>query len=121
MVLGNNKVNIVNEILRLTDRRDRIETLGGKAIGSLVREAANAFLENEKAILDGSFDESLMDVIPSNDCINSISSFAYENIYSSEPVIEVKVGGFEVVQGLLDLLFLRFSMVQIELIMILRD
>ena len=103
MVLGNNKVNIVNEILRLTDRRDRIETLGGKAIGSLVREAANAFLENEKAILDGSFDESLMDVIPSNDCINSISSFAYENIYSSEPVIEVKVGGFEVVQGLLDL------------------
>jgi len=101
--LGINKSKIVNEISRLTDRRDRIETLGGKVIGSLVREAASAFLDNESSILDGSFDQSLMEAIPSNDCVKRISSFAYENIYSSEPVIEVKVGGFEVVQGLLDL------------------
>ena len=72
-------------------------------IGSLVREAASAFLNNESSILDGSFDKSLMEAIPSSDCVKRISSFAYENIYSSEPVIEVKVGGFEVVQGLLDL------------------
>ena len=101
--LGNNKAHIVNEISCLTDRRDQIETLGGKVIGSLVREAASAFLKNESSILDGSFDKSLMEAIPSSDCVKRISSFAYENIYSSEPVIEVKVGGFEVVQGLLDL------------------
>ena len=102
-LLGDNQENILNEISRLTDRRDRIETLGGKVIGSLVREAANIFLENEKSILDGSFDQSLMEAIPSHDCIKRMSSFAFENIYSSEPVIEVKVGGFEVIQGLLDL------------------
>ncbi len=101
--LGSNKINLLDEVSRITDRRDQIETLGGKVIGILVREAANAFLDNENKILDGSFDESLMDVIPSQDCIKRISSFAFENIYSSEPVIEVKVGGFEVIQGLLDL------------------
>ncbi len=102
-LLGDNQANVLNQISRLTDPKDRIETLGGKVIGSLVREASSIFLENEKSILDGSFDKSLLDAIPSHNCIKKMSTFAFENIYSSEPVIEVKVGGFEVIQGLLDL------------------
>lgn len=95
--------NLHSEISGLSDPKDRVETLGGKVIGKLVREVAELFLAEEKNILTGSFDKSLVEAIPSQKCMQEMSSFAYENIYSSEPVIEVKVGGFEVIQGLLDL------------------
>lgn len=96
-------LSIEHEISNISDHKDRIETLGGKVIGKLVREVAEVFLMHEHSILDGSFDQSLIEVIPSRKCMQEMSSFAYENIYSSEPVIEIKVGGFEVLQGLLDL------------------
>ena len=95
--------NLQGEILGLSDPKDRVETLGGKVVGKLVREVAVLFLAEEKNILNGSFDKSLVDAIPSQKCMQEMSRFAYENIYSSEPVIEIKVGGFEVIQGLLDL------------------
>jgi dGTPase len=49
---------------RLHDPKERLEYLRAKAIGRLLESAAAVFLENEAAILDGRFDEDLLDQSP---------------------------------------------------------
>ena len=86
----------------LDDPKRRIEYLRARAIGRLVDEAARVFLENEAAILDGSFDQALFDVSPAGDSLAAVRQVAEEQIYNARQVMEVMAAGYEVISGLLD-------------------
>ncbi|MCJ8345274.1 cobaltochelatase subunit CobN, partial [bacterium] len=80
-----------------------IEHLSGKVIGQLVREVSQAFMLNEKKIMDGQFDLALASIIPSASYFHEMFSYAYKHIYSCTDVVRLKLAGYEVIQGLLDI------------------
>ena len=88
---------------RLHDPKERIEYLRAKAIGRLLESAAAVFLENETAILDGEFDEELLEQSPVAVPLQAVLKLAKETIYTARPALEIETAGFEVLGALLGL------------------
>ena len=88
---------------RLHDPKERLEYLRAKAIGRLLESAAGVFLENEERILDGRFDEELLDQSPLAVPLQAVLRVAKEHIYVARPALEIETAGFEVLGGLLSL------------------
>jgi dGTPase len=101
-ILGVGSNSALKESLRMREAKDRVEYLGGKVIGHLVKEICSTFLENEEKILEGSFDQPLISQIDSKGVLQEMMDFAHREIYSAPEVINIKVAGFEAIQGLLD-------------------
>nr|MBP7918144.1 dNTP triphosphohydrolase [Rhodocyclaceae bacterium] len=95
-------IEAASRLKHLEDPKRRIEYLRARAIGRLVDEAARIFLENEAAILDGSFDHALFDVSPVGESLQAVRKVAEEQIYNARQVMEVMAAGYEVISGLLD-------------------
>lgn len=86
----------------LTTKEDRISYLRALAIGSLINDAVNVFLENEEAILKGTFHSALTDKSQFKAQMNDIIKISVKNIYQSREVIEKEVVGYQVINTLLD-------------------
>lgn len=86
----------------LTTKEDRISYLRALAIGSLINDAVNVFLENEEAILKGQFHAALTDKSQFKAQMNDIIKISVKNIYQSKEVIEKEVVGYQVINTLLD-------------------
>ncbi|WP_313805050.1 deoxyguanosinetriphosphate triphosphohydrolase [Flavobacterium sp.] len=86
----------------LTTKEDRISYLRALAIGSLINDAVNVFLENEEAILRGQFHSALTDKSQFKAQMNDIIKISIKNIYQSKEVIEKEVVGYQVINTLLD-------------------
>ena len=86
----------------LKTKEDRISYLRALAIGSLINDAVTIFLENEKAILKGEFEVSLMDKSLYKAQISDIIKLSVKNIYQSKDVIEKEIIGYKVIHTLLD-------------------
>jgi dGTPase len=71
------------------------------AIGNLVNELSEIFIANESSILNGKFDESLIDKSRYAGLIKQIKKQSFEQIYCSRQVIEIEAAGFEIIAGLL--------------------
>ena len=87
----------------VTRPKERIEYLRAKAIGRLLESAAAVFLENETAILDGEFDEELLEQSPVAVPLQAVLKLAKETIYTARPALEIETAGFEVLGALLGL------------------
>ena len=83
-------------------KKDRISYLRALAIGVLINEAVEIFLENEESILNGNFDNSLLDKCKYEAQINDIIKISVEKIYRSKDVIEKEVAGYKIIADLLD-------------------
>lgn len=88
---------------RLHDPKERLEYLRAKAIGRLLESAAAVFLENEEAIVDGRFDQELLEQSPLFVPLQAVLRLAKETIYNARPALEIETAGFEVLGGLLSL------------------
>ncbi len=86
----------------LKHTKDRTAYLRAIAINSLIDEAVNIFLNNEHAILNGSFDRSLLDKCKYEAQINDIIKISIDKIYKSKEVIEKEVAGYRIIADLLD-------------------
>ena len=84
------------------DENDKIGYLRAKAINDTVNETAKAFLDEEKNILSGKFENDLISVIKKTGDLEKIKIISIEKIYSYESVIEREAAGYEVIGGLLD-------------------
>lgn len=84
------------------DEKDKVGYLRAVAIRELVTELATAFLDEEKNILDGKFEEDLISVIKSGNDLKIIKNVSIEKIYNYRSVVEREVAGYEVLGGLLD-------------------
>jgi len=86
----------------LAHKKDRVSYLRALAIGVLINEAVDIFLNNEEAILKGEFDRGLLDKCKYEAQINDIIKISVEKIYQSKEVIEKEVAGYKVIGNLLD-------------------
>lgn len=86
------------------DKNEQIAVLRAVAIGQLIGQCSEAFLENEEVILRGEFNEAL------DSCLTGKVKTAYEEIrrvspkkiYNSRQVVEVELAGYKVLGGLME-------------------
>ena len=101
-------INLVRDTIntekyyQLKTKQDRLSYLRALAIGNLINEAANMFLENEAAILAGDYHISLLDKCKYEAQINDIIKISIERIYKSKEVIEKEISGYRILADLLD-------------------
>jgi len=93
------------------EARDRIGKLRAVAIGRLIDAAAAVFLENESALLDGSFENDLVKLTPFSTDVERALQLAREKLYLSERKMKLEIAGFQMIGGLLDV----FSEIVIDL------
>ena len=86
----------------LQHTKDRTAYLRAIAINALIDEAVTIFLNNEEAILNGDFKNSLLDKCKYEAQINDILKISIEKIYKSEEVLEKEVAGYKIIGDLLD-------------------
>jgi dGTPase len=84
------------------DEKDRIGYLRAIAISELVNELAKVFLDEEKNIFIGEFENDLISEIKRAKALKKIKDISIEKIYRSRGVVERVVSGYEVLGGLLD-------------------
>jgi dGTPase len=85
----------------MTSRTEKVAVLRAITINVLVEEASKVFLENEAAILSGTFDKPLVDLVPSIGVLEEIRNVSISKIYQSQQVLEKEAAGFEVLEGLM--------------------
>lgn len=86
----------------LTDKAARVGYLRALAIGTLIEDAVRIFMENEEAILRGTFAKALLDKSKYKAQVQDILKISISNIYQSQQVIEKEIAGYEVLSTLLD-------------------
>ena len=88
-----------NELVFMEDRLSYLRAL---AISTLISDAIDVFTKNEEAILEGSFDGSLMDKSKYSAQINDIIALSAAKIYRSQEVTEKEIAGYKILSDLLD-------------------
>ena len=107
LFLDEKKKERVNEVFSLvTDENEQIAYLRATVIGLLVKECTQVFTENEEAILEGTFNGTLIKHIstPLNDAYQQCTKVAVEKIYRSRDVLDIELAGFHVISTLLELM-----------------
>jgi len=87
---------------RIKSVDEKIGVLRAMAIGKLISDAVEVFLQHEAAILSGSFDEALTDLGSYKTELKQIIDISIEKIYRARHVVEIESAGFEVLPGLLN-------------------
>lgn len=91
--------------LRLvSDVNEQIAYLRASVIGLLVDACSGVFLQNEEAILEGSFQGSIIKHIPekAKSAYKTCSEFAVANIYKSKDVLDIELAGYRIIGFLLE-------------------
>jgi len=81
---------------------DRLSYLRALAINTLITDTVSIFTENEEAILDGSFDVSLMDLSRYKVQVEDIIQLSLEKIYRSQEVMEKEIAGYKIISDVLE-------------------
>ncbi|GEO02602.1 dGTPase [Adhaeribacter aerolatus] len=105
-------INLLKEILdesperksRLTfyDWREQLGYLRARIIDKLINETADIFIQNEAAILNGTYDKPLISEVSVKAVLDKIKTLSIKEIYRNRPVLEIEAAGFEVLGGLLE-------------------
>ncbi len=86
---------------RIDNADEKIGVLRAMAIGKLVNDVINVFLQHEQDILAGKFDQALTDLGLYQNELKQIINISIEKIYRARHVVEIESAGFEVLPGLL--------------------
>ena len=89
-----------------TDVDDQIIYLRSCVINAVEQACVNIFVDNETAILEGSFQGSLIDHLPAHlhAAYKECERVAYRKIYNSKSVTDIDLSGYHIIYTLLDLL-----------------
>ncbi len=88
----------------IPNERRRVEMLRAMTLGALVKQVTKAFLDNEEKMLAGELDKPLIELIPSAKVLAEIYDISIEKIYTYRRAVEIGVAGYELTNGLLDIL-----------------
>ena len=86
------------------DINEQIAYLRSSIVGLLVSECVKVFIDNEKEILKGEFEKSLIDKIserPKN-AYKACTTFSVKHIYRSKDVLDIELAGYRIISFLLD-------------------
>lgn len=89
----------------VTDLNEKIVYYRSRAINFLEHECVKVFVENEEAILNGTFKGSLVDNFPEHTAkaYKQCSKVAQEKVYSSRDVLDIELAGYHIIYTLLGL------------------
>lgn len=90
------------KVQKIESQHEQLGTLRAMAIGQLINECSEAFIENEKVMREGSFDTDLTSLIPSAPALKKIIKLSIDKIYRSKLVLEKEAGGYEVIDNLIE-------------------
>ena len=90
------------KLQQIRGQEEQLGVLRSLAIGILIEQATDVFLEHENQMLSGNFEEAITDLVLSREVLSAIKKRSVEKIYRSQPVLETEIAGFEVLGGLLD-------------------
>lgn len=91
----------------MTDKNEEIAFLRAKSIGYLIEKSAEVYKAQIHSVLDGSLEDSLLDLIDevssaeAKEVMKKIEMFSIENIYNHHSVVEIENAGFNVMYELL--------------------
>jgi dGTPase len=89
-----------------TSNHERIGVLRAMGISKLIQACVEVFLDEEKAIREGAFDQALTDTIALSPTLKHIQQISINQIYRSKPVLAREASGFEILSKLIE----RFSL-----------
>ena len=97
--------SIRNRIEResISDINEQVVYLRACVIGKLENECARAFLDNEEAIMNGTFRGSLIEHISprQRDAYVRCTEVAIKRIYKSKSVLDIELGGYSIIETLM--------------------
>lgn len=76
--------------------QERLKRLRACAINTLTYEAAEIFLDNESAILQGDFDEALLDSSEHGHVLKDIKALTKDQIFDNTKVLKIRIAAYEV-------------------------
>lgn len=86
------------------DANEAIAFLRARIINLLVNQSTDIFMEHQQDILNGKFNDTLMDSIDkSYGALKSIQEISVKKIYEHDTVIQIEIAGYNVMSGLLGL------------------
>jgi dGTPase len=88
---------------KMGDKNEQVAYLRSKSLNYLTQACANAFLEHEAALLAGSLQQPLIELIPSHllKPLQTIEEISVQEIYNHASVVEIELAGYEVMDYLL--------------------
>tara|TARA_B100000963_G_scaffold138248_1_gene120356 strand:- start:5339 stop:6661 length:1323 start_codon:yes stop_codon:yes gene_type:complete len=87
---------------KLQNKKQRLSYLRSLAINSLIKDAVSIFQENETQILEGSFNDALMERSQYKAQITDIINISIDKVYKSEEVVQKEILGYKVISSLLE-------------------
>lgn len=86
------------------DPNEKIAYLRSCAVGVLVEKCAEAFIENEEKILEGTFTGSLMEAIPDTqrEAYRRSARISWDRIYCAPDVVDIELAGNRIITFLLE-------------------
>jgi dGTPase len=89
----------------ITDTNEAIAFIRAKVINLLANEAVAIFWDNQQAILEGNFNDTLLDNINGRSgALKAIQDISIKKIYGHSTVIQIEIAGYNVMSELLQLL-----------------
>jgi dGTPase len=88
----------------ITDNNEKVIYMRACAIGKLENCCVDAFMENQQAILNGSFQGSLIDNISKKQqkAYRTCTEMSVKKIYKSKPVLDVELSGYKIMATLME-------------------
>lgn len=95
---------IENTFHEVLDHNERIAYLRAGVINKLVHECMTVFEENQEAILEGTFQKSLISQVQglSKIAMDEIEALSIDKIYKHRSVVEVEISGHQIIGTLLE-------------------
>ncbi|WP_290044667.1 dGTP triphosphohydrolase [uncultured Muribaculum sp.] len=96
--------HMVDVMDKVEDPNEKIGYLRSCVIGSLVKQCARTFVDNEPAILAGEFEGSLLDNIAlhEREGYRRCSALAWDKIYRASDVVDVELAGNRIITFLME-------------------
>lgn len=99
-----NDDNMAGRLAGIEDDDAKITLMRAKSISTLIGQCSNVFYSEQKSILNGDFNKSLMDQIdePFLSVMKEIECVSIQKIYNYSSVVQIEVAGYKVMAGLLE-------------------
>jgi len=88
--------------------------LRAMCIHHLIDEAVEAYENVLDNILEGNFELSMADIIPSQKTLKEIASFSVKHLYNAPEVLEVQAAGFHILPQLLEMTYAAMEEVMLK-------
>lgn len=88
----------------IDDDNEKVVYMRARTIGMLENECVKVFVNNEDSILSGTFNGSLINNLPDTavSAYNKCKAVSVEKIYNSQPVLDVELGGYHIMETLME-------------------